>query len=55
MPQELQEAVFLIRTCKFFGCLPSQLENEDSSLLRMLALYDRGGFNEAPEDSEGGE
>lgn len=54
MPKELQKAAFIVQTCKHFGCLPSQLLEEDAELLKLLTLYDRGGFNETPEE-EGGE
>lgn len=55
MPGALQEAVYVINTCKMFGCLPSQLMQEDARLMKYLALYELGGFNEPPQDLEGGE
>jgi hypothetical protein len=32
--------------CERFGCLPSQLYEEDADLLRLLAMEELGGGNE---------
>lgn len=31
--------------CKMFGCLPSQLLDEDASILKLLAIVERGNPN----------
>ena len=37
-PVELQEAELVDTLCQRYGCLPSQLLDEDVELLRMLAV-----------------
>jgi len=33
----------VLRLCRMFGCLPSQLMREDAELLRLLEIEARGG------------
>jgi hypothetical protein len=42
----------VIGLCERFGCLPSQLYQEDAELLRLLNIYTRG--NPKRDDKEGG-
>lgn len=44
------EADLILGLCDRFKCLPSQLANEDASLLRMIAIQDMG----TPEEKKGG-
>jgi len=41
---------FILRNCERFGCLPSQLLEEDAELLRLLNIEALG----APPEPEGG-
>lgn len=44
----------MLRTCERFGCLPSQLYEEDADLIRLLRIEELGKPEE-PELPEGGE
>lgn len=46
----MQKARTILNLCEKFHCLPSQLDNEDASLLRLLAIADRAGLNETQDD-----
>lgn len=41
-PPELAHAELTLSLCRQFGCLPSQLANEPSTFLRLLAIEARG-------------
>lgn len=40
----------MLRVCERFGCLPSQLEQEDAELLRLLAIERLGTPAEEKEE-----
>lgn len=42
----------IIGLCERFKCLPSQLENEDASFVRMVSIRDMG---QPPETKGGGQ
>lgn len=41
--------------CERFHCLPSQLEKEDATLLRLMAIAERGGLFDQDDYQEGDE
>lgn len=46
MPEELAEALDTLYLCDRFKCLPSQIEAEDASIIRMIQIerrYKGGG------------
>ena len=49
-PLELAEAELLLGLCKQFSALPSQIEQEDVSIVRMLKIVEMGS-----REAEGGE
>lgn len=49
---ELEEADLIIGLCDRFHCLPSQLEEEDISILRLLTIYHRGHKDDEPPSSD---
>jgi hypothetical protein len=49
----LAEADLVIGLCERFHCLPSQLYQEDASILRLLAIHQKGHpEREDPEEIE---
>lgn len=48
---ELTEAQTLLGLCDRFHCLPSQLEREDASILRLVKIEALGRREEAPPDA----
>ena len=41
-PWELEEAELIDGVCQRYSCLPSQLLEEDATILRMLAIVQEG-------------
>lgn len=48
----MQDALFVLRLCERFHCLPSQLEQEDAEIIRLLAIADRGIKKTDPDEEE---
>ena len=48
-PWELVQAELIDGLCQRFGCLPSQLMQEDAQILRMIAIVQEG----KPEEADG--
>lgn len=47
------EARVILRLCREFSCLPSQLEHEDASIIRLLLIEHEGTRQEEEESLDG--
>lgn len=39
---ELVDAEFVVSLCQMFHCLPSQLDEEDAEIVRLVGIMNRG-------------
>lgn len=44
--------MFVLSLCERFRCLPSQIDQEDAEIVRLLAIVDRGTKKETEEEVE---